>query len=284
MGQCAVNMPIFNDSGELAFFKLAKDPQKKSFSPKMMTTRGASAELYEWEVVKRRPQYLIICEGEFDRLVLEAQGFLAVTSTGGAGTFRAEWARELNNIPHLYICYDRDEAGRRGAHTVGQLLPHAKLITLPTDVGEGGDVTDFFVRLGRTREDFLTLMQQAEPVPPPAEPVIQVGQLTATATNSLLRRRIERIKQAVSIVEIIGRYAKLRHSGEYLLGLCPFHPDHHPSLVVYPATGTFYCYGCRKHGDVITFVQEREQLTFGQALDALESVQSYHGRPSHPEP
>jgi hypothetical protein len=57
-----ITIPIFNDSGELAFFKLAKDPQEKSFSPKMMTTRGASAELYEWEVVKRRPQYLIICE------------------------------------------------------------------------------------------------------------------------------------------------------------------------------------------------------------------------------
>jgi DNA primase len=71
--------------------------------------------------------------------------------------------------------------------------------------------------------------------------------------------------------------------GDYLVGLCPFHPDHHPSFVVYPATGTFYCYGCRKHGDVITFVQEHEHLTFGQALKVLDSVRIYHGRPSHPQ-
>jgi hypothetical protein len=278
-----ITIPIFNSIGELAFFKFAKDPEDKNSGPKMMTTRGANAELYGWEEVKHRPQYLIICEGEFDRLVLKAQSFHAVTSTGGAGTFREEWARELSKIPHVYVCYDRDEAGCRGALRVGQLLPHAKLITLPADVGEGGDVTDFFVRLGRTREDFLTLMKQAEPVPPPPEPVIQVDQPRTTATISLLRQRIERIKHAVSIVEIIGRYAKLRHSGEYLLGLCPFHPDHHPSLVVYPATGTFYCYSCRKHGDVITFVRELEHLTFGQALDVLESVQNYHGRQAQPE-
>jgi DNA primase len=249
----------------------------------MMTTRGARAELYGWEEVKRQPQYLIICEGEFDRLVLQAQGFIAVTSTGGAGVFREEWVRALSTIPHVYICYDRDEAGRRGAHRVGQLLPHAKLIALPPEVGDGGDVTDFFVRLGRTREDFLTLMKQAEPVPPPAEPVIQVDQLKTNAVNSVLRQRVERIKHAVSIVEIIERYATLRRSGDSLVGLCPFHSDHHPSLVVYPATGTFYCFGCRKHGDVITFVQEHEQLTFGQALKVLDSVRIYHGRHSQPQ-
>jgi DNA primase len=278
-----ITIPICNEAGEFAFFKFARDPEDQSSRPKMITTRGASAELYGWEEVKRRPQYLIICEGEFDRLVLEAHGFIAVTSTGGAGVFRAEWAMELNTIPHVYVCYDRDEAGRRGARKVGQLLPHARLIELPPDVGDGGDVTDFFVRLGRTREDFLTLMEEAAPVPPPPEPVIQVGQPKTTAANSLLRQRIERIKQHVSIVEIIGRYAKLRRSGDYLVGLCLFHPDHHPSLVVYPATSTFYCYGCRKHGDVITFVQALEQITFSQALDVLDSVRIYHGRRSQPE-
>ena len=174
-----ITIPIFNYAGEFAFFKFAKDPEDQSSSPKMITTRGASAELYGWEEVKRRPQYLIICEGEFDRLVLAAQGFIAVTSTGGAGVFREEWARELNTIPHVYICYDRDEAGRRGARKVGQLLPHAKLIALPADVGDGGDVTDFFVRRGHTREDFLALMEQAEPVPVTVQ--VGVGEVGTTS-------------------------------------------------------------------------------------------------------
>src|SRR5437899_9183879 len=85
-----ITIPIFNREGELAFFKLAKDPEDKTLGPKMMTTPGAYAELYGWDLVLKKPQQIIICEGEFDRLVLEAKGFCAVTSTGGAGVFRRQ--------------------------------------------------------------------------------------------------------------------------------------------------------------------------------------------------
>ncbi len=270
-----ITIPIFNRDGVLAFFKLAKDPDDTSSSPKMIATRGAHVELYGWEEIQRKPQYIIICEGEFDRLVLEDQGFIAVTSTGGAGTFREEWAPYFQRIPHVYLCYDRDEAGRKGALKVGRMIPHAKLIELPKDVGDGGDVTDFFVRLGRSREDFLQLMEQAEPAPSPVEPVIQYQSAPHTL-HSPLRERVERIKRGVSIAEIVGRYVKLLPSGDRLVGLCPFHQDHNPSFTVYPAAGTFYCYGCAKYGDVITFLREIEHLTFGQALATLESFRNYY--------
>src|SRR2546426_12249409 len=76
-----ITIPIFNREGELAFFKLAKDPEDQTPGPKMMTTPGAHAELYGWDHVLRKPSQIIICEGEFDRLVFEAKGFCAVTST-----------------------------------------------------------------------------------------------------------------------------------------------------------------------------------------------------------
>src|SRR5437867_10002405 len=82
-----ITIPIFNREGELAFFKLAKDPEDRSDSPKMLATPGARAELYGWEDVRHVPEEIIICEGEFDRLALKAQGFRAVTSTGGARVF-----------------------------------------------------------------------------------------------------------------------------------------------------------------------------------------------------
>ena len=95
-----ITIPIFNRQGELAFFKLARDPEDRIPGPKMMTTRGAYAELYGWGEVLKKPSQIVICEGEFDRLVLEAKGFTAVTSTGGAGVFRAEWAKELASAGH----------------------------------------------------------------------------------------------------------------------------------------------------------------------------------------
>src|SRR2546422_1878482 len=143
-----ITIPISNPEGEIAFFKLAKDPEDNVPGPKMLASPGSYVELYGWEEVLKSPSQIIICEGEFDRLVLEAQGFIAVTSTGGAGIFRREWAAEFHAIASVYVCYDRDAAGKNGAARVGELIPHARIVELPEEVDDGGDVTDFFVRLG----------------------------------------------------------------------------------------------------------------------------------------
>src|SRR5712691_3000461 len=112
-------------------------------SPKMVTTPGAHAELYDWQTVLAKPEQIIICEGEFDRLVLESGGLAAVTSTGGAATFRREWAEAFRDISTIYVCFDNDTAGREGAERVARLIPQARIVRLPEEVGEGGDVTDF---------------------------------------------------------------------------------------------------------------------------------------------
>ena len=274
-----ITIPIFNREGELAFFKLARDPEDQ-LSPKMMASRGGYLELYGWEQIKSNPSQIIICEGEFDRMVLEAKGFCAVTSTGGAGAFRPEWAKEFENIPEVYICFDRDLAGQNGAIRVGRMIPHAKLIELPEEVGESGDVTDFFVRLGKTKEAFLRLMEQAKPVPPQPEMEMFEHFPRAHEENSLPRERIERIKSQVPIAHVIGQYIKLQICGDKLIGHCPFHEDHNPSFTVYPAKGTFRCYGCNKYGDIITFLREIANLSFSQALDVLDNLRSqYESKP-----
>ncbi|PYS88775.1 MAG: hypothetical protein DMF64_19730 [Acidobacteria bacterium] len=265
-----ITIPIFNREGEVVFFKLAKTPQDTLPGPKIMASPGAHVELYGWEVIKKQPSEVIICEGEFDRLVLETNGFQAVTSTGGAGSFRADWAEEFKAIPRVCICFDRDDAGRRGALRVARMIPHAKLVELPEEVGEGGDVTDFFVRLGRRREAFEQLLDEATPAPPQPEPanVIKPSRLRSSITP--LGERVERVKRAMPVEKVVGEYIRLRGAGKNLTGLCPFHEDHTPSLAVYPANGTFHCYGCGKHGDVIKFVQEIERMSFIQALDVLD--------------
>src|SRR5205814_1315760 len=123
-----ITIPIFDRNGGFEFFKLAKDPDDKSDSPKMLTASGAHAELYGWERVLANPDQIILCEGEFDRLVLETHGFAAVTSTGGAGSFRPEWAEAFREVPNIYLCFDNDAAGRAGAERVARLIPHAKLV------------------------------------------------------------------------------------------------------------------------------------------------------------
>jgi DNA primase len=263
-----ITIPIPNRDGHIAFFKLAKDPEDKTDSPKMLTTRGARAELFGWDTVLAKPQQIILCEGEFDRLVLEEHGFLAATSTGGAGVFRREWAEYFTPIPEVYVCFDNDEAGRRGAERVGRLITHARIVELPEEVGPGGDVTDFFVRLGRSRTDFEKLMESARPALP--EPPLPPASLPVRVSANASRERVDRIKRETSITGIVQRYVKLSQSGGRLMGLCPFHSDRNPSFVVFPATSTFHCFGCSRHGDVITFVREMEHLSFREALDLLD--------------
>lgn len=85
----------------------------------------------------------------------------------------------------------------------------------------------------------------------------------------MTKREIEELKSAVRIEEVAGRYVTLQKKGKCYTGLCPFHDDHHPSLVVDAVKQTFRCYACGVHGDVIKFVQKMEQCKFMEAIGKL---------------
>ena len=158
----AIAIPIYGKDSEYAFFKFRKDPAwDDSESPKYWYRKGASAELYGWENITNPKPILIICEGEFDRLVLEAKGIPAVTSTGGAGTFKDEWISSLKEISNLYVCFDQDDAGMYHAQRLIEKLPHARYISLSSLPEGKKDITDFFV-LGNSLEDFNKLLKEAK--------------------------------------------------------------------------------------------------------------------------
>ena len=71
------------------------------------------------------------------------------------------------------------------------------------------------------------------------------------------------------MVEVVSARAQLRRSGARYTGLCPFHDEKTPSFSVNPADKLFYCFGCGKGGDLITFVRETEQLDFAEAVEWL---------------
>jgi DNA primase len=75
--------------------------------------------------------------------------------------------------------------------------------------------------------------------------------------------------EAADIVEVVSARTQLRRSGARYTGLCPFHDEKTPSFSVNPHDKLFYCFGCGKGGDLITFVRETEQLDFAQAVEWL---------------
>jgi DNA primase len=77
------------------------------------------------------------------------------------------------------------------------------------------------------------------------------------------------VKQAVDIVEVIGRVVPLRRSGNRHLGLCPFHQEKTPSFQVDAENQLYYCFGCGSGGDVLSFVIKHQNLSFNDAVKYL---------------
>lgn len=71
------------------------------------------------------------------------------------------------------------------------------------------------------------------------------------------------------IEDVISTYVTLKRRGATLVGLCPFHNEKTPSFTVYPATQSFYCFGCGAGGDAITFLKKIENLDY---LDAVKTL------------
>ena len=83
------------------------------------------------------------------------------------------------------------------------------------------------------------------------------------------RDSVDRAKQAIDIVELVGARTELRRVGQRHVGLCPFHDERTPSFSVSADRGLYYCFGCGVSGDGIRFVQETEGLDFRQAIEHI---------------
>jgi DNA primase len=81
---------------------------------------------------------------------------------------------------------------------------------------------------------------------------------------------IEAVKERTDLVHLVSQHLTLKKSGhDSMSGLCPFHQEKSPSFSVSPAKQVFYCFGCGKGGDAITFLRELEQLSYVEAIERL---------------
>src|SRR5690606_12635603 len=97
---------------------------------------------------------------------------------------------------------------------------------------------------------------------------------------------VERIKERLDIVDIVGSRVQLRRAGRNFKGLCPFHQEKTPSFVVFPDSQSYHCFGCQRNGDIFSFVMDTENLTFPDAMERLAQragIELESRRPVNPE-
>ena len=83
------------------------------------------------------------------------------------------------------------------------------------------------------------------------------------------RYPLEEIREKCDLVEIVSAHVALRKRNKTFEGLCPFHNEKTPSFHVNPDRQFFHCFGCGVGGDVFTFVQKIENVTFAEAAEML---------------
>lgn len=81
--------------------------------------------------------------------------------------------------------------------------------------------------------------------------------------------KIEEVREKNDILDVIGQYVHLERRGSTYFGLCPFHSEKTPSFSVTPSKGMYYCFGCHKGGNVFTFLMEKENMSFPEAVEEL---------------
>jgi DNA primase len=80
---------------------------------------------------------------------------------------------------------------------------------------------------------------------------------------------VEKIKEKLTIEEVVTSYIKVERAGKNLKARCPFHNEKTPSFYISPDRGSYYCFGCGAKGDIFTFVEQFEGLDFMGAMKLL---------------
>ncbi len=148
-----ITIPIKNKDGDFVFFKLRRDPQSEQGNKYQFYPTGSESTLFGWDMFKGNQDMVMICEGEFDAMLLQSIGIPAITSTAGVGTFKQDWITSLKKLRKIYICFDTDDAGIKGAETLikklDQELGNRTTIyktSLPERMKKGKDVTDYITK------------------------------------------------------------------------------------------------------------------------------------------
>lgn len=171
-------IPIFDKDGKLAYLKIRRTPDDdrsedivkalgkgKPIPKYRVYPDGAKVLLVgEDQLMKSTSTDVLICEGELDRIIAIQEGVKmpVVCGGGGALTFKDEWIDSLKNMRNIYICMDKDKAGKDGAEKLMQRLaeriPIASIykISLPFEDETHADLTDYFVQKKGTTDELFS--------------------------------------------------------------------------------------------------------------------------------
>lgn len=287
-------IPIKDEKGKTLFNKYRRSPESND-GPKYRNEHGSTATLFNYNP---NAKTVIITESELDAVLLCSLGYDACSSTGGSSTFPKEWVILFEN-KKVYLCYDADTAGVKGAVKIANLFPvdaEIKLISFD-EYWKGKDVTEYLQN--HKKEEFDVLIKKAVTLPRPSNDTIKEIN-SAIDKVTIERRRIKSDRVSTALLEehlqilnglkqSVERKKKKKEFDDDFTNVkqvpidrfidfngagfanCIWHSEKSPSMKYYPKTNLVFCFGCSKSADVISVVRQINSCTFPQALDILKT-------------
>lgn len=251
-----ITIPI-TYKNEIKFFTSRAYPDDNLY--KHLHQTGDIEYAFNMEALDKN-KYVIIVEGPFDCMTLDQNGFSSIGLLGAHRITRTIINELQGKI--VYIAFDKEPngTGDKASLTLAQKLVNhnirPKIINLPFN-GEKIDINSYFQN--HNVNNFGNLIKDAENV----------------TFKKIEKKQYSNKKNNYDIIRIAQQYLKLYNSNGKYKAVCPFHEDTAPSLVFYPESNSFYCFGCNIYGNAVRFKQLIEEklgnkLSYKQIEETLK--------------
>jgi len=269
-------IPIRNSDGDFVFNKYRRNPLREEGN-KYTYESGGSVTLFAYDKAKSYDT-ILFCEGEIDALVSWSANIPAVSSTGGAMSFKQDWI-EYFSTKSIILCFDNDEAGGNGMAKALEIVPHAKILFLPDRPGVK-DISDYVTSGGNLQ----TLLQSAvrlssmEAIIAHRNDRVALWQSTFFH-DAYIRYYTEKPKQSRDVgIRSDDRVIRAKqYPIDTLVSFtvagkakCLFHNEKTQSMHYYADTNVCYCFGCSKRADAIDIYMILHNCSFLEAVSTLQ--------------
>lgn len=284
LGEETLVIPVNHPDGEFSFNKYRRSPFGVQEGAKYMYDKGSRTQLFGADKLESLPDVdVVITEGELDTLVLHSMNIYSVSSTGGAMSFQEEWVGLLDDC-NVFICYDNDDAGAKGAVRTLEMLPNAKVIFIP-EQPDVKDISDFVAKGG----DFQNLMRSARSYSNAEEVAEDMAQRRAQWLPTRFHKaylanekaKEAKAKRGTRLGNYAGNDKRLKAKDvscekiiDFVRGkaCCPKHNEKTPSLHYYKKSNSAYCFGCSESFDSIELYRAVHGCDFKTAVNELNKM------------
>jgi DNA primase len=245
-------------------------------NPKYLYSRGIIEFLFNEELVHTNHSVVIV-ESPICAITLTQYGFPGVAKFGtGHGLLS-----HLQKTNSIYLMPDREksnigviDAVQCAAWLNSEGYANVKIALLEEEK-EKVDPNSYM--LSHSKKDLIRVLKNALLAEEVNKDVFKKAyeKHTKIVTRSQVKigDDIELIKSRIKLTSIVSQYTQVdKETRELTRCVCPFHQESVPSFYVYNKTQTFFCFGCRVGGDVISFIQKIEGISFVEAIEKLKSM------------